>query len=111
VIAVNDEEAYAALGTSTAIMATHFAIARTVVDWLSQQGVDPEKARDYISQLQSGLARTAEEQRAHSFHALEAAHATPGSFNDYLRTRLAGSGTFRELEAGLNVLLARMRGR
>lgn len=110
VIEVDSEEAYAALGTSTAIMATHFAIARAATDWLARHGVPAEKARDYVCQLQAGLARTAEDLREHSFQQLETAHATPGSFNDFLRNRLSETGAFSALENSLDVLLARMRG-
>jgi pyrroline-5-carboxylate reductase len=109
-IEIDDEHAYAAMGTATAIMAPYFALARTVTDWLSRQGVGEDSARLYVGQLLSGLAETSNKNPKRDFGALESAHATPGSFNDYLRTHLQDKGAYAALDSGLDILLKRMKG-
>jgi len=111
VIAVDDAHAYAALGTSTAIMAPYFAVARTVSDWLAANGVAATPARQYVASLLQGLAETTAGDADKDFARLETDHATPGSFNDQLRRHLADGGAFRAFETGLDILLRRMLGK
>lgn len=107
-IEIEDEQVYAALGTTTAIMAPYFAMAKTVADWLARRGVAEEAARLYVAQLLAGLAATTSENPEKDFGRLERDHATPGSFNDQLRTHLREAGAFEALSSGLDGLLERM---
>lgn len=107
---VTDERAYAALGTSTAIMASYFALAKTVARWLANQGVPEIDSRNYVAHLLQGLAETTQFNLDKGYHALEEIHATPGSFNDALRSYLEEQGAFKSLEAGLDRLMKRMTG-
>jgi pyrroline-5-carboxylate reductase len=110
VIQVTDETAYAALGTCTAIMATHFALANSVSKWLVEQGVPNTDARQYVTSLLKGLARTAELDPNSDYERLARDHATPGSFNDYLLKNLLANGSFTVLANSLDVLRERMLG-
>lgn len=111
VIQVEDEVAYAALGTSTAIMATQFALGGAVTTWLERQGVAAADARRYVKALFAGLARTAEHDPGSDYERLAREHATPGSFNDYLLSSLVANGSFTVLSKCLDALQERMMGR
>jgi len=110
VIEVEDDHAYAAMSTVTAIMASHFAMADSVATWLSREGVPPEKARRYVGQILSGLAGTAERAPDVNFARLAEAHATQGSFNEQLRAHLTDHGLFSAIASGLDALMRRMEG-
>jgi pyrroline-5-carboxylate reductase len=107
---VRDERAYAALGTSTAIMASYFALAKTVARWLANQSVPEIDSRNYVANLLQGLAETTHLNLDKDFQSLEEYHAIPGSFNDALRTYLEEQGAFKTLEASLDILMKRMTG-
>jgi len=110
VTAVEDERAYAALGTSTAIMASYFALAKTVTQWLANENVPQAEAGSYIAHLLQGLSETTQLKTSEGFQALEEYHATPGSFNDALRSHLKEQGAFKAVETGLDQLMKRMTG-
>jgi pyrroline-5-carboxylate reductase len=107
VVAVDNEEAYAALGTSTAIMASYFEIASRLRRWLSANRVPEDMARMYVSGLLSGLSETAHRETK-AFEVLATEHATPGSFNECLLQHLAREDIDAFLTDALNPLLARM---
>jgi pyrroline-5-carboxylate reductase len=111
VIEVEDERAYAALGTSTTIMASYFALAKTVTTWLTNEDVPEAKARTYVADLLRGLSETTGIKANDDFQALEEYHATPGSLNDALRTHLEEMGVFTAVSAGLDRLMKRMTGK
>jgi len=111
VIEVEDERAYAALGTSTTIMASYFALAKTVTTWLTNEDVPEAKARTYVADLLRGLSETTGIKANDDFQALEEYHATPGSLNDALRTHLEEMSVFTAVSAGLDRLMKRMTGK
>jgi len=110
VIQISDPQGYAALGTSTAIMASYFAFAGSVANWLTRNQVPQDAARNYAALLLKGLSETTRLRADDSFQVLEDYHATPGSFNDTLRAKLTESGTFEAMAEGLDVLMKRMQG-
>ena len=109
-IDVEDEHAYAALTASSAIMAAHFAAAKTIVDWLVGQGIPAEDGRRYIGQVFSGLARTADLHDGMSFGELSVDHKTVGGINEQVEADLVDAGAYRALTAALDGVYARLRG-
>jgi pyrroline-5-carboxylate reductase len=108
VVAVANEEAYAALGTVTAIMAPYFDVASKLTCWLTSKGVSREMASMYISGLLSGLAETASRAKNKTFEDLVVEHATPGSFNERLLQHLFSNTSESAVTKALDPLLARM---
>lgn len=105
VVAVDNEEAYAALGASTAIMASYFDIASRLTRWLCTKGVSQDTARMYISGLLSGLSDTARRETKKTFEQLATEHATPGSFNEKLLQYIACNDIDAFVADTLNPLL------
>ncbi len=108
--AVNTEREFDALCTVTATMATYFALAGGVAEWLTRQGIAAQEARDYVAQIFLGLAKTAVEGRGSSFERLAAEHATRGGTNEQLVTYLRGHGVFERLGEGLDGVMRRVTG-
>lgn len=111
VVETHDAKAYAALGTSTAIMSSTFALADTVATWLRGNAVSEVDARQYVLRLMVGLVDAMVADGEDDFERLAKDHATPGSFNDFLQGRLQQRGTFNEVALSLDALLPRMLGK
>ncbi|WP_052409362.1 NAD(P)-binding domain-containing protein [Paraburkholderia oxyphila] len=108
VVSVDNEKAYAALGTATAVMAPYFHLASILARWLSENGVAEDMATRFVSGLLSGLSSTAALATTKNFDALAAEHATPGSFNEQLMQHLAQKEFEPAVKDALAPLLARM---
>lgn len=110
VVTAESEQAFACLGTVTAIMASHFRFAGAADAWLTANGVDGETSRNYLNALFTGLTTTGATQSEKSFAQLTQDHATPGSFNAFLLEGLEATGAFALVPEALDQLLVRMKG-
>jgi pyrroline-5-carboxylate reductase len=106
--AVETEAEFDALATATATMATYFAFADGVAAWLTQHGIPPQQARDYVAQVFSGLGQTAVESPELSFHSLAADHATRGGMNEQIQKYLTEHGVFDRLSEALDGVMRRV---
>lgn len=105
-IPIESESAFDAFSAATAVMASHFAFARTVGGWMERQGIAPEAARSFVRQMLLGLATAAPDR---SFEQLAEEHQTPGGLNEQVVRAIAPAGTIDTLEAALDAVLARIR--
>ncbi len=110
-IEVDRPEAFDALTTVTATMASYFTFAGTIADWLTQHGLPELDARRYVASIFDGLAATAGAAEARSFAVLAEEHATKGGINEDLVSRLTGSRVFDAVQDGLDAVLARIEAR
>jgi pyrroline-5-carboxylate reductase len=107
-VEVDTEAELNALSTATAAMASYFAFAGSLTSWLTRHDIAPAAARDYIARVMLGLAQTAAENPARSFHELAAGHATPGGMNEQVRAHLASHGVFDAVSDALDRVLRRI---
>ncbi|WP_285295703.1 pyrroline-5-carboxylate reductase [Aureimonas altamirensis] len=110
-IAVDGEDAYAAMAAVTATMSTYFTFATTLAGWLAARGVPQDAARAYVAQILGGLARTLQATPASDFPHLSREHETPGGLNEQMRSTLERGGVFEQIGKGLDAILARHMGR
>ena len=106
--AVDSETEFAAFCTTTATIAAYFAFADGAASWLTRHGIPPEKARDYIARIYSGLADIAIEQPQRDFQSLAADHATAGGTNEQVLNDLVRHGVFESFSQALDGVMRRV---
>jgi pyrroline-5-carboxylate reductase len=99
------------LTVASSTMASAFAAQAAIDAWLVDHGVAPAQSRAYLSQLATGLAASAAEHPETSYAQLTHEFATPGGLNEQLRVDLDQAGMPEAYRAGLDALLARVKGR
>jgi pyrroline-5-carboxylate reductase len=108
VFEVDSEAELNALGTATATMAAYFAFAEHITWWVTQHGIPPSAARDYMARVYAGLADAAMAAPRRDFDGLAAAHATPGGLNEQLLKDLREHGVFQIFSDALDAVYRRV---
>ncbi len=111
VISVGDETQLDAFFSVSALMAPYFELLETVSAWLRAQGVDAAQADAYTGSLFRAIAEKATQPSGEGFAELVTEHATRAGINEQLRRELLAAGVFDRVQAGLDLIQARMQGR
>ncbi|HLK62855.1 MAG TPA: pyrroline-5-carboxylate reductase [Bryobacteraceae bacterium] len=107
-IVVETEGQFDALCTATATMAAYFGYAEGIASWLTDHGIPPCQAQNYITSIFAGLSATAMESPEKSFRAMSAEHATPGGTNEQVMAYLSQHGVFDRLSEALDGVMKRV---
>jgi pyrroline-5-carboxylate reductase len=107
VIAVDDQNAFDALCSASASIASHLEYLAAVVDWLEGQGTRRTESRHYIGHIYSALAAAIASDEA-DFSELANEYSTPGGLNELMRNHLARHGVFTEVGLGLDAVHRRV---
>jgi len=105
---VDSESEFDALCVATATMASYFAFADTVASWLTRHGIAQTQARDYVTQIFSGLTDTARDARERDFQTLAGEHATKGGTNEQVLASLNQHAVFEHFSDALDAILRRV---
>ncbi len=111
VIEVSDEAQLDAFFSASALMAPYFELLESVSAWLRAQGVDAAQADRYTGSLFRGIAERSTQPTGQGFAELVEEHATRAGINEQLRRELIASGFYDRIQAGLDLIQARMQGR
>jgi pyrroline-5-carboxylate reductase len=108
VLVPDDEATLDALSAATATFAAHLDHLSTIVDWLTDHGVDHGAATAYVTHLFGQLGRSLS-QSTGSLAALTERHMTPGGINEQFMTDLRRDGVPDVVRQALDRVLARLR--
>lgn len=111
VIEVSDEAQLDAFFSVSALMAPYFELLESVSAWLRGQGVNPAHADTYTGSLFRAIAGKSTQPRGEGFADLVEEHATRAGINEQLRRELLAAGFYDRIQAGLDLIQARMQGR
>ncbi|HEV7305773.1 pyrroline-5-carboxylate reductase [Ensifer sp.] len=100
-IEVESESEFDALSVATATYASYFKYLETIHGWLSHNGVDGGRARDYVASLFAALGQAPETTPDASFAHLAADYATRGGINEQVLRELTEHGTFERFRESL----------
>jgi pyrroline-5-carboxylate reductase len=106
--AVDAEAEFDALSAATAAVASYFAFADVIASWLTERGISPAVARDYVARILPGLRESAAEAPSSSFRALATSHATKGGLNEQLLRDLEERNVFGALTEALDRVMLRV---
>ncbi|MGC4942631.1 NAD(P)-binding domain-containing protein [Kribbella sp. DT2] len=109
VVVPADEQTLDAFSAATATAAAHLDYVATIADWLSTNGVAATDATAYMAHLFAQLGQSLDQPNV-SLTELAAAHMTPGGLNQQFKTDLHQAGVPNAVRAGLDRVLARVRG-
>lgn len=96
------------LSCASATMSTFFAAQQAIVEWMAARGFDRVDAGRYVAALLSGLAAESTEIHDGDLARLVPSHETPGGLNQQMRETLEKGGAFRDIDSGLQSLMARL---
>ena len=111
VIQVAEETQLDAFFSASAMMAPYFELLESVSSWLRAQGIDAAQADAYTGALFRGIAEKSTQPKGEGFAELVEEHATRAGINEQLRRELLATGFYDRVQAGLNLIQARMQGR
>lgn len=103
---VEEFDIYAA---TSALMGSYFGLAETALGWAVTNGLPPAQARAYLARLFANLGQVLADNPA-SPEALRHDHSTRGGLNEQVWRLFAQSEGPQALTAGLDAVLARIRG-
>ncbi|MGV2497440.1 pyrroline-5-carboxylate reductase [Pelagerythrobacter aerophilus] len=106
---LSQESEFDIFAAATATMASYFAFAHSITDWMEREGIEASQARSFITQMLKGLTKTAIAAPSSSFASLAEEHQTRGGINEQLFRNLTRSGTVPGIAPGLDQVLARLR--
>jgi pyrroline-5-carboxylate reductase len=107
---VVDGDAFAALSAATGTISAYLRFLALVADWTGRQGIDPVQADSYVRSLFAGLGGALSD-TSRSLSDLTTDHETPGGLNEQLRLTWLDPDNAAALDAALDGLLQRVRGR
>lgn len=105
-IPVEEETVFNVFGTATAVMASYFAFAGTISEWMERHGVAHEAARAFVRQMLAGLATAGPDR---TFEELADEHQTRGGINEQVVRAIATDGIITSLDQALDAALASMQ--
>jgi pyrroline-5-carboxylate reductase len=108
VIELDREEEFDAFTAASAIMSSYFRMAGTVSEWMEREGVAPQKAQAYVSQILRGLAGATAASPHSNFAQLTEEHQTPGGLNEQVLNSLTQAGVFEDLSHALDKIRERL---
>ncbi|HXS97552.1 MAG TPA: pyrroline-5-carboxylate reductase [Candidatus Limnocylindrales bacterium] len=106
--AVETDDVLAAFSTATSTMAAYFAYADCIAGWMTNNGVAPQQARDYVAQIFAGMAMTAVEGPDRTFPALAEDHATRGGLNEQVLRDLRSHHVCESITEALDSVMRRV---
>jgi pyrroline-5-carboxylate reductase len=106
--AVETDDVLAAFSTATSTMAAYFAYADCIAGWMTNNGVAPQQARDYVAQIFAGMAMTAVEGPDRTFPALSEDHATRGGLNEQVLRDLRSHHVCESITEALDSVMRRV---
>jgi len=92
VIAAKDEKQFDLFMLGGSSMGIYFKFAGLCANWLSEQGLEPEQANRYISNLFLSLAKQSVQQDNPDFKALQDEYSTKGGTNELIAQRFEDFG-------------------
>jgi pyrroline-5-carboxylate reductase len=101
--------AFDAYGTGSAVMATWFGMAEVAAGWMVEQGIPAKDAETYMRGLFANLGQTIG-QDARPIETLRHDHATKGGLNEQVYRVFTEKGGAQALRAGMDAVMARIRG-
>lgn len=104
---VTSESEFRALQATTSAMASYFSLLDTLSVWLTEQGVDPPTAREYLSMMFYGLGEVTRKSET-SFAELAEEFKTRGGLNEQFADELRRNGVFAACSGGMDAILARL---
>lgn len=110
-VTLDAEDEFDVFSAATATMASYFAFADTVSEWMARQGVAGGSARRFVVDMFHGLDGTADADPEKSFATLADEHQTLGGLNEQVHRAITTDGRFVELDRALDAILDRVRGR
>jgi pyrroline-5-carboxylate reductase len=109
-IALADGHQFQALWALTSLIAPHYTMVETAAAWAMAQGVPQPSAERYAMAMFHGLSLPLAAGH-HRPSELAAEAQTPRGLNEQVLRELTAAGTWRELAASLDRILARLEGR
>jgi pyrroline-5-carboxylate reductase len=109
VVAVESADQFSAFSTATGTIASYFAFAAEITEWLARHDVPRDAARRYVATVFQGLANLAVSQPQHSFTTLAGEFATSGGINEQVVAHLKNTGALAAVSDALNAVLQRMK--
>lgn len=110
-VQLQDERELEVVWASTALMGAYFGLMNSVAEWLTDRGVDPANARNFIAAVFHGLAVSALKQPAKSLEQLVMDHSTPGGLNEQAYRELLAAGWTDRIQEVLTLIHDRVLGR
>lgn len=108
-VAVESGDQFSAFSTATATIASHFAFASEITEWLARHDVPRDAAYGYVATVFQGLANMAVSQPQQSFTMLSGEFATGGGTNEQVLAHLKNTGALAAVSDALDAVLQRMR--
>lgn len=106
---VHDLPAFDVYATGSAVMATWFGFAETVVDWMQANGIAETDAQTYVRGLFGNLGDTLRSSKR-PMEELRHDHATKGGLNEQAHDVFCANGGPDAIRAGMNSVMARITG-
>ena len=106
---VPDLAAFDAYGTGSAVMATWFGFAETVVGWMQANGIAKGDAETYVRGLFGNLGDTLRAS-PRPIPELRRDHGTPGGLNEQAYDVFTAQGGTAAIGAGMDSVMARISG-
>ena len=103
------ESEFQALWASTAMMAPYFTCLGSLSTWLTDHGVPPSRAHEYVGMMFSGLGLFRQGTGA-TFAELAEEFKTKGGLNEQCAAQLEQAGVFHAYTRALDAILNRIRG-
>jgi pyrroline-5-carboxylate reductase len=108
-VPVESADQFSAFSTATAAIASYFAFAGEITEWLARHDVSRDAARRYVATVFQGLADKAVSQPQHSFTTLAGEFATGGGTNEQVLAHLRNTGALAAVSDALDAVLQRMK--
>lgn len=110
VLPLKTEHEFDAISASTATIASVYALMAKIADWLVENGIPDQKARQYIAQVFCGMSCAAADASGRSFQSLAKAHATAGGINEQFLKHVIDAGLLDGIPDGLTAVMKRISG-
>lgn len=104
-IPLDKESDFDVFTAATAVMASYFAFAGTVTQWMEHHNVASRPARAFVGQMLNGLAAASDR----NFAELAEEHQTRGGLNEQVVRAIAPYGVIAPLSEALDGVLDRLR--
>jgi len=110
-IRVEDEVHLDLISAVTSLMGMYFGMMGEVDGWLIERGFEPDASRAFVAELFLNLAVAAGKRSKESFSRLSEEYSTPRGLNEQAWRELRSAGWGDQIQAALNLILDRIRGR
>ena len=108
VIEIKNEKTLNNFWSTSALMAPYYELLNVSSNWLSQKGINKDKAVDYITELFYGLSRDVLNKKKKGLKQLVAESQTPKGINEQALRELKKSKFYSKLNNTLNSIHKRM---